>query len=124
MCIWKLLKQCQGLQIAGVTDVYLPLAEARAKEHNIEQCICRIQINCYLTHTIDAVVIAVSNEWHAPIAVQALEAGKHVMLEKPMALISLPQGRLLKQSAKQVKILMIPHQMRWDAPITRCQTAG
>jgi len=34
---------------------------------------------------VDGVVIAVPNDLHEPLAVQALQAGKHVLLEKPMA---------------------------------------
>src|SRR5688572_20647828 len=35
---------------------------------------------------IDAVYIAVPNKFHAPLAEQALRAGKHVILDKPFAL--------------------------------------
>lgn len=34
---------------------------------------------------VEAVIIAVPNSLHAPLAVQALDAGKHVMVEKPLA---------------------------------------
>ena len=33
---------------------------------------------------IDVVVIATPDHWHAPIAVDAMEAGKHIYVEKPM----------------------------------------
>ncbi|MGG1520234.1 Gfo/Idh/MocA family oxidoreductase [Paenibacillus oryzisoli] len=100
--------------LAGVTDAYLPLAQARAKEHGIE----RVYDNAdqmLADSSIDAVVIAVSNEWHAPIAVQALEAGKHVLLEKPMAIDLASAKRIVEAERKSGKILMIPHQLRWDA---------
>ncbi|WNR42237.1 Gfo/Idh/MocA family protein [Paenibacillus roseipurpureus] len=109
------IKTLPGAQLAGVTDVYLPLAEKRAKEHQIEKVYANSD-QLLGDPSIDAVVIAVSNEWHAPIAVQALEAGKHVLLEKPMA-IDLASARLIVEAERKAgKVLMIPHQMRWEAP--------
>ncbi|UJF35939.1 Gfo/Idh/MocA family protein [Paenibacillus hexagrammi] len=101
-------------QLAAVTDVYLPLAESRAKQYNIEKVYANTE-QLLADASIDAVIIAVSNEWHAPIAVQALQAGKHVMLEKPMA-INLESAKTIVEAERQAgKILMIPHQLRWES---------
>ncbi len=35
---------------------------------------------------VDAVVVTTANDLHAPLSIQALQAGKHVMVQKPMAL--------------------------------------
>lgn len=48
--------------------------------------------------TIDAVSIAMPNHWHALAAVWALQAGKHVFVEKP-ASHDLAQGRMLVRAA-------------------------
>ena len=49
---------------------------------------------------VDAVYIAVPNYLHAPIATMALQAGKHVLLEKPLAL-SLADAQPLAAAARQ-----------------------
>jgi predicted dehydrogenase len=110
----EVLKQIPEAQIAAVTDVYLPLAETRAREHGIEK-VYETTDKLLADDSIDAVVIAVSNEWHAPIAVQALEAGKHVLLEKPMAINLKSAKQIVEAERKAGKVLMIPHQLRWES---------
>lgn len=52
--------------------------------------------------TLDAVFIAAPDHWHAPASLLALEAGKHVYVEKPMA-HNIREGRLLVESARRNK---------------------
>lgn len=49
---------------------------------------------------IDAVVIATPDHMHAPITLQALRAGRHVYVEKPMA-HSIEEARIMARVAKQ-----------------------
>lgn len=102
------------VELAGVTDVYLPLAESRAKQHHIGKVYATSE-ELLADPGIDAVVIAVSNEWHAPIAVKALQAGKHILLEKPMAIHLEAAKQIVRAQKETGKIVMIPHQLRWES---------
>ena len=50
--------------------------------------------------SIDGVTIATPDHWHAPIALWALEAGKHVYVEKPCC-HNVREGQLLLEAAKK-----------------------
>jgi predicted dehydrogenase len=52
--------------------------------------------------SVDAVLIATPDHWHAPAALLAMEAGKHVYLEKPCS-HTLREGRLLIDAAQRLK---------------------
>lgn len=51
---------------------------------------------------VDAVYIAVPNKFHAPLALQALKAGKHVLLDKPFAL-NIGEAEAVVKAAKKAK---------------------
>jgi threonine dehydrogenase-like Zn-dependent dehydrogenase len=53
-------------------------------------------------NTVDAVVIATPDHWHVPASLLALDAGKHVYLEKPCS-HNIREGRLLVDAARRAK---------------------
>jgi predicted dehydrogenase len=63
---------------------------------------------------VDAVVVASPNTTHAELAVMALEAGKHVIVEKPLALNAKEASKIVEAAEKSGKTTMVPHQMRWN----------
>jgi len=64
---------------------------------------------------IDLVVIATPNALHAPQAIAALEAGKHVVVDKPFAL-SAAEARTMADAANVAgKLLTVFHNRRWDS---------
>jgi predicted dehydrogenase len=65
--------------------------------------------------SIDALVIATPHHWHTPMAVRALQAGKHVYLEKPAAHVY-REGQLLVQAARKYgRVFQHGTQMRSSA---------
>ncbi len=63
---------------------------------------------------VEAVTIATPNDTHLPIALAAMEAGKHVVCEKPVALNSSELTQMI-HCAKEMRVQFTVHQnRRWD----------
>lgn len=109
---FSLLKdQCE---ITAITDAYLPLAEERAKQYEIPH-VAATPEELIQRSDVDAVVIGVPNQHHAPLAIQAIEAGKHVLLEKPMGINGDTARQIYKASRASDRVVMVAHQMRWES---------
>lgn len=63
---------------------------------------------------IDLVVIATPNTSHAPLAREALLAGKHVVIDKPMATTAAEADALIDLAKQQGRLLTVFHNRRWD----------
>lgn len=63
---------------------------------------------------VDLVVLATPNDLHAPQAIQALEAGKHVVTDKPMSLSTAEADAMIGASRKSGKLLSVFQNRRWD----------
>jgi predicted dehydrogenase len=58
---------------------------------------------------IEAVIIATPVDTHFELAMAALQAGKHVLVEKPIASSSEQASRLIDEAAKRGLVLMVDH---------------
>ncbi|MCD6450377.1 MAG: Gfo/Idh/MocA family oxidoreductase [Thermotogaceae bacterium] len=66
---------------------------------------------------IDAVAIATSTDAHYPLTMEALESGKHVLLEKPMALSTKHMDDMIELSRRKNLKLAISFQNRFNPPV-------
>ena len=63
--------------------------------------------------TIDAVDLCLPTEMHETVAIEALRAGKHVLVEKPMALDGAAAGRMIEEADRQQRTLMAAQVIRF-----------
>ena len=93
-----------GGELVAIADVNKEAAQASADEWNVSQVFGNT--GELLDSDIDAVSIIVPNKFHAPLAIQALEAGKHVFCEKPPALNAGEVEDMIAAAEKSGKVLM------------------
>ena len=73
---------------------------------------------------LDIISIATPPETHSKIAFAALDAGKHVLVEKPMALNISQAQEYKKRSQQAKKIVMVDYMLRFNPIIMAIQSLG
>ncbi len=63
---------------------------------------------------LDLVVIATPNETHAPLAREALLAGRHVVIDKPFTVALADARDLVSLARERSQLLSVFHNRRWD----------
>ncbi len=79
-------------------------------------------LEAFLREDLDAVVVASPNYLHADHAVACLEAGKHVLVEKPMAISLAGCDRVLAAADTARRVLAVGHEMRAFTLFERVRT--
>lgn len=96
--------------LACVCDTLPKRAEQMAEQYGV---LARAWSDILADKTVGSVAIAAPSHQHAALALEALEAGKHVFVEKPMAM-HVSDARRLCQKAQQCGLcLMAGHIMRY-----------
>ncbi|HPT84383.1 MAG TPA: Gfo/Idh/MocA family oxidoreductase [Bacillota bacterium] len=66
---------------------------------------------------VEIITIATPNDSHCPIAVAALEAGKHVICEKPVTVSSALLEKMIDAAKRNNRIFTVHQNRRWDHEI-------
>jgi xylose dehydrogenase (NAD/NADP) len=70
---------------------------------------------------VDAVYVAGSNNMHCPATIAAAEAGKHVLVEKPMALSAAEGQQMIDACARNNVRLMVGNMVRYSPLLQRAK---
>jgi predicted dehydrogenase len=68
---------------------------------------------------VDAVIVATPPTTHSALAVRALAAGKHVLVEKPLATSTEHARRMIDEASARSLILMVGHTFEYNAAVWR-----
>jgi scyllo-inositol 2-dehydrogenase (NADP+) len=63
---------------------------------------------------VDLVVLATPHDTHCDLAVRAFAAGKHVVVDKPMAITLAEADRMVEAAKAAGRVLSVFHNRRWD----------
>lgn len=111
------IKNIENATLVGVADNYFEFAEKFAVKHGVKAYANYQEM--LADEDIDVVCICTPSCFHSSNAIEAMSAGKHVVLEKPMALSTKDADEVIKVSEKTGKLVTVICQLRFSADIQR-----
>ncbi len=110
--------RANGAEIVAVADVVESRAKAAQKKFEVKKAF-KDYHDLLALPEIQAVSVAVPNHLHAPIVLDALAAGKDVLVEKPMALNLAEALAMEDAAAKAGRVLMIGFNSRFRQDVVK-----
>lgn len=107
----------ERVKLVAVCDINQDAAGERAREAGAEEVFSNVD-TMLQESDIDAVDICTSHDSHAPLAIAAAQAGKHVLVEKPMA-CSLAECREMVRAAESAGVMLMVAQVQRYSPAYR-----
>src|SRR5262249_30740716 len=104
-----------GVEIVAAADVVQDNLDRAKKEFNVQRGYKDYSEMLKAEREMDAVSVCTPNGLHAPNTIAALEAGKHVLVEKPMAMSSKEGQKMLDAANRAGKQLIVGFQYRFSS---------
>ncbi len=101
------LLKLKEIEIEAVCDKDLGKAKRIAKKHSIKKFYKKTEDLLSENPDINAVIIATPTDTHLDISTKCLEAGKNILVEKPVARDYKETAKIVEAAEKNNKILMV-----------------
>ncbi len=105
-------------EVVAICDMNESLLEEMKEEYQVPFAFTEYK-KMLRMKDLDAVSIATPNVFHASMTIDAIRKGKHVLCEKPMAMNARQAERMVEESKKHNKKIMIHFNQRYS-PASRC----
>lgn len=106
--------QARQIEVVGVYDRNLELSQAFADKYAVPVF---EELEALLAVESDSVNICSENVFHKEYALKAFEYGKHVIVEKPMALSTADAEAMVAAGKAAERLLVVAHPVRFSEPI-------
>jgi UDP-N-acetyl-2-amino-2-deoxyglucuronate dehydrogenase len=105
-------------KIIGLCDIYIEKARQKAAEYDLNDVLITDDAGQLLeSDKLDLVSVCTPPYTHAELTVQALQSGKHVLVEKPMASSLAECDQMIAAAEENKKLLSVIAQNRFKDPI-------
>ncbi|MDP2895810.1 MAG: Gfo/Idh/MocA family oxidoreductase [bacterium] len=109
------VEQTEGLSLHGICDT-----DAEARKRAAVAFGGRLRIFSHLDQVleddaVEMVALVTPHDTHAPLAIKALRAGRHVLTEKVMCLNTAEADAMIRAAMESGKALSVFHNRRWDS---------
>jgi predicted dehydrogenase len=110
--------EADGCYLASIADAS-PVARHRASIRYPNVSVEATWLDLLADNNVDAVAIATPTRSHFDIAIAALRAGKHVLIEKPMTSSSHEASLLIEEARSRGLVLMVDHTFVYTSAVQK-----
>lgn len=112
-----ILRRLPSVEIVGIADPHQEKARTIADRFQVSDVAPEMESLPGFADRVDALVICTPNDTHAELAITALEAGKHVMVERPIAPDPADAARMIQAAREAGRQLMVAMNQRFRMDI-------
>ncbi len=109
------MKRNGNFEIVAFCDLIEERAQKAKEKYGTEDARVYKDYEALIREDVEAVYVLTPNSSHAPISIAAMEAGKNVMCEKPMAKTYAEAKAMVETAERTGKVLTIGYQSRYRA---------